>query len=127
MRPRASQPTAPERTHQETSTRFLPVDISKLSPDFSELDLFEEEEQREAIAYALQEVKPKDYQGRHPPEVSFEHCIAGEEMFPFIWESVFFKKRMYLKFCIPKCDQPDKEQFWLFSLHIDRPIKRTKK
>jgi hypothetical protein len=108
------------------SRSFVPVDLSKLVLDFNELDLFLAEEQHEAVAYALQEVQPKNYQGKSPPERSFEQCIVGQELFVFVWDSSFFAKRMYLKFCIPKASTTEEELLWLLSLHSDRPASRKK-
>jgi hypothetical protein len=100
------------------ATGFTPVDPLKLGNDFSDLSLFTQEEQNEAISTALLEVSANDYRGLRPPAEAFEQCVRGEEMFDFKWESKFFKRKMYLKFCLVG------NELWIFSLHEDRPPRR---
>ena len=107
------------------SDGFSPVDPLKLGVDFYKLALFSEEEQREGLRAALNEVTAKSYSGRHPPERAFECAVKNEEIFTFRWQSAFFKKKMYLKFCFHDSDEYEGEDLYIFSLHEDQPGNRV--
>jgi len=59
----------------------------------------------------LQEISPADYDGKHPPERSYEKVIEGKDLFAFVWRSRKLNKTMYLKFAIKN------DAFYYVSLH----------
>jgi len=62
----------------------------------------------------LEEIRPKDYVGKYPPERSYEDKIYQCELFPFRWVSKRFGCTIYLKFVFKE------DHLWLVSLHQDR-------
>ena len=66
----------------------------------------------------LSEIHPENYTGSRPPQKAYETKIIGSELFAFSWTSSFFKKKMYLKFVLRN------NNFYLVSLHEDKPIKK---
>lgn len=94
---------------------------SKLAANFSELNCYSAEEQKEAIHAALSEVAPRHYVGSSPPARSFEQTTLNLELFIFIWDSPYFKARMYLKFCLTGSDEFEDVALYMHSLHLNRP------
>lgn len=54
-----------------------------------------------------------------PPERSYEATTRNQELFAFRWESVYFKRTMYVKFSLAKADGEDLV-LRLHSLHPNR-------
>ncbi len=94
---------------------WAPASPEKLLPEFDELDIATGEERRAGLLAALGEIKPEDYAGHHPPQKSYEQPCRGAEMFAFQWDSIHFKRRMYIKFCFAK------ETLYMVSFHASRP------
>jgi hypothetical protein len=109
------------------SDGYLPVDPLKLGKDFQDLYLFTEEEQLEALRAAFSEVTASNYSGRRPPERSFEAVVQDREFLVFRWDSSFFQRRMYLKFCIVESQEYEEDTLYVFSLHEDRPERSVAK
>lgn len=105
------------------SVGYLAADPDRLLGFFTELSLFSDDEQNDALKAAFTEVTASDYRGRRPPEKSFEPATRDEELFAFVWDWTYFGRRMYLKFCMPIEDKKGKTLF-LHSLHVDRPSQR---
>jgi hypothetical protein len=66
------------------------------------------------LATIFREIKPNHYEGRRPPQKSYERGILGSELFAFRWSSRIFARDMYLKFAVRE------GVLWLVSLHRDR-------
>jgi len=62
----------------------------------------------------LDEISPKSYVGKRPPEKSYQEEIKDLDLFAFNVESSWFRCRVYLKFVLTGGD------LWLVSLHQDR-------
>jgi hypothetical protein len=62
----------------------------------------------------LAEIKPRHYQGRRPPEKSYERKILDCELFAFRWLSKAFGCKMYLKFAFKG------GSLWIVSIHEHR-------
>ena len=75
------------------------------------------EEVWELLLKLLSEIKdarPEQcYAGTEPPQRSYEDepAIKGAELWAFSWESLHFKKRMYLKFVLKKSSRGE---WWYF-------------
>ena len=93
--------------HKVAAKDWLAADIGKLLPEFQDLDRWTLEEQTEALALALGEVRPEHYAGSRPPQRS----CKGAELFAFAWESGHYRRRMYLKICFVK------ETLYIVSFH----------
>lgn len=91
--------------------RRLFAEPEKVVSEINSLDLGDSKEVWELILKLLPEIQPDDYDGRCPPETSYEKAILGKELFPFCWDSHQMKERMYLKFVL------DGDTFWYVSLH----------
>jgi hypothetical protein len=75
-------------------------------------------------AAVLQEITPADYSGKHPPEKSYEARVQGDDLFAFAWDSAYFRRRIYFKFCVHK--EHDKSfTLCIASLHREKPRERT--
>jgi hypothetical protein len=112
------------------SDGYIPADLTKLATNFYDLGLFSKEAQDEALRAGFSEVTAKHYSGKRPPEVAFECAVKDEEIFTFIWQSQFFKKKMYLKFCFHDSLEFEGQQLYVFSFHEDQPhrsVRRGKK
>jgi hypothetical protein len=103
------------RSHGYTS-----AEPAKLMANFIDLDLFLQEEQIQAVEAALMEVAPEHYAGAYPPLKSYEPATQKKELFAFCWESQYFRKTMYLKFCLGET------RLYIFSLHQSAP-KRSRR
>lgn len=80
---------------------YAPVDPTKLADNYYKLRLFTASEQKDALRAALSEIDSADYDGSRPPQKSYERGpVEDEELFAFSWDSLYFKRRMYLKFCL---------------------------
>jgi hypothetical protein len=53
--------------------------------------------------------------GAIPPKKSYKPAIKDKELFEFCWESVYFKRRIYLKFAVLA------EEICIVSFHTSRP------
>ena len=107
------------------SSGYNPVDPEKLAEDFDSLGLYSGKEQLQGLAQAFAEASPAHYRGIRPPPRAFERVVVDEEMFEFKWTSLFFRRKMYLKFCLPRSN--NRIDLFVFSLHEDRPaIKRSR-
>lgn len=102
------------------SDGYIAADL-KLASNFYSLDLFSREDQDEALRAAFSEVTAQHYSGKRPPERAFECAVKDEEIFTFIWQSVFFRKKMYLKFCFHDSSEFEGEYLCVLSLHEDQP------
>lgn len=68
----------------------------------------------EDLPAVFREIKPTHYEGRRPPQKSYERDILGSELFAFRWPSRLFGRSMYLKFAVRE------KVLWVVSLHRDR-------
>jgi hypothetical protein len=107
---------------QMESSGYFPVSPLKLAANFATLKLFSPEEQRKALVTALQEISAQDYSGGRPPEKSYEAGVRGDELFAFAWDSTYFRRRMYFKFCLHK-EGEDSFSLYIASLHPENPVK----
>jgi hypothetical protein len=98
----------------------------KLAVNFVGLNLYAADEQLKALAAALQEITARDYSGKHPPEKSYEAGMRDDDLFAFAWDSAYFRKRMYFKFCLHK-DNVDDFSLRVASLHRENPRKREER
>jgi hypothetical protein len=71
----------------------------------------------------LQEISARDYSGGTPPEKSYEVGVVGDDLFAFAWDSKYFRRRMYFKFCLHKENEEDLS-LYIASLHPENPSKR---
>jgi hypothetical protein len=74
----------------------------------------------DVLSELLNETSPNHYTGSRPPQRSYERKIEGLELFAFAVESSRFNCRVYYKFVLAEGN------FWLLSLHQDRPLKEEK-
>lgn len=109
------------------SDGYLPVDPVKLAGDFAELSLYSTKEQLDGLKAALSEVTARQYRGKHPPDQSFEAVVKGREIFLFIWDSAYFRRRMYLKFCFQESVDFEETHLYVFSMHPNQPERRKKR
>jgi hypothetical protein len=65
----------------------------------------------------LDEVDPRDYVGKRPPDRSYKPDIDGLELFAFVVRSRWFGCQVYLKFALHD------GVMWLVSLHRSRAKK----
>ncbi len=100
---------------------YIAADLTKLASNFYSLALFSKEDQDEALRAAFSEVTAQHYNGKRPPERAFECAVKDEEIFTFVWQSEFFRKKMYLKFCFHDTTEFEGENWCIFSLHEDQP------
>ncbi|MBI5346367.1 MAG: hypothetical protein HZB76_04420 [Chlamydiae bacterium] len=63
------------------------------------------------ILELLDEIEPKDYAGKRPPEGSYEESIKKSELFAFCWDSKKLGKKMYIKFALKE------NTYYYVSLH----------
>lgn len=91
------------------------------------LGLYLEEDQIAALRAAFGEVTAKNYTGRKPPDRAFECAVKDEEIFTFVWQSAYFGKKMYLKFCFHESKKYEQEALYIFSLHEDQPHRKVRK
>ena len=103
------------------SDGYIAADLAKLASNFYDLELFSKEAQDEGLRAAFSEVTARQYSGKRPPERAFVCAVKDEEIFTFVWQSSFFKKKMYLKFCLHDSSEFEGEQLCIFSLHEDQP------
>jgi hypothetical protein len=89
--------------------------------DAIELDYSIGTEMFEVLSELLDEISPKHYVGKKPPEKSYEQEISGLDLFAFKIRSNRFKCRIYLKFTIFN------GELWLVSLHQDRDKKEDER
>ncbi len=54
------------------------------------------------LAEVLKAGAAKCYCGGHPPQLSYEAAIKGDELWAYAWESSLLNVRVYLKFVIKK-------------------------
>ena len=97
--------------------RIAFVEPSVILSDLLDLN-FLVEELSDRLPEILSEIGPRNYQGRRPPEKSYERSILDYELFAFRWLSKVFGCRMYLKFAIKE------DALWIVSLHRHRAIKK---
>jgi hypothetical protein len=97
-------------------------DILLVTPDIIVADLMElgrsVEEIPQILCELLENTRPDDYVGTHPPQRSYEANIPGCELFAFRTKSKTIGCKVYFKFTIKD------NYLWLVSLHRDRPEKR---
>lgn len=94
---------------------WLPAEVGKLASNFSDLELFTNEEQEAGLRHAFEEISADDYDGGRPPMRSYEPATRDLEMFAFCWESSHFGRHMYVKFSIA-CPNQD-ATLYIHSLH----------
>ena len=71
----------------------------------------------EVLGELLEETSAMHYAGARPPQRSYRNEIEGLELFPFVVDSLRFRRRVYFKFAISR------GSLWLVSLHQDSPTK----
>lgn len=72
------------------------------------------EELRKVVQAILSEIRPEHYQGKKPPEASYEKRIQGLELYAFKWPSSRLRCKVYFKFALKG------DILWIVSLHKDR-------
>ncbi|MFZ3103607.1 MAG: hypothetical protein WA096_02710 [Smithella sp.] len=99
-------------------------DIVLVTPDIIVADLMglgrSVEEIPQILCELLENTRPDDYVGTHPPQRSYETVISGCELFAFKTTSKKIGCTVYYKFTIKD------DKLWLVSLHRDRPEKKGK-
>jgi len=106
--------------------KWSPANPAKLHANWEELgqvfkiDLALEEDLTGLLLAVLQEIKPGDYVGGHPPMRSYEQKTTNQELFAFRWTSrCFSDSEMYFKFSI--CGgNPEQKRLYIYSLHPNR-------
>lgn len=128
MHPR---PTTSELTSRLARARDLLLsrppsyfDANELQKDLTELDCYTPEEISSGIHSAFHEVSANDYVGHNPPQTGRSPSIAGSDLFEFVWASIHFNQKMYLKFCIRR--RNSHEELILCSLHKDAPERKKR-
>jgi hypothetical protein len=96
-----------------SENRISFVNSISLAADALELG-FSVEDITNILTNVFEEITPRDYIGRYPPQRSYEESILDCELFSFRWTSKEFGHKVYLKFTIKE------NQLWLVSLHEDR-------
>jgi hypothetical protein len=91
--------------------RVLFANDRKLVGELMALRIGDTEELWPLIEDLLKELQLDYYDGKHPPESSYEPTIADCELWAFCWNSQRLMKRMYLKFAIKE------NCFYYVSLH----------
>lgn len=71
----------------------------------------------EVLGELLEETSAMHYAGARQPQRSYRNEIEGLELFPFVVDSLRFRRRVYFKFAISR------GSLWLVSLHQDSPTK----
>jgi hypothetical protein len=89
------------------------VEPGVILPDLLDLN-FLVTEVSDRLPAILSEIQPKDYQGKRPPDKSYERPILDCDLFAFRWSSKVFGCRMYLKYAIKG------GYLWIVSLHRHR-------
>jgi hypothetical protein len=77
-------------------------DVFKFVRSLQELELYGDYEIGQAMQAAVAEIKPEDYAGCYPPQLSDVPRCAGAELFAFAWMSASRDCAMYFKFCFYK-------------------------
>ena len=99
-------------------------DIVLVTPDIIVADLIElgrgVNEIPQILCELLENTKPDDYVGTHPPQRSYETVISGCELYAFKTTSKKIGCTVYYKFTIKD------DSLWLVSLHKNRPEKKGK-
>lgn len=91
--------------------RLLESDI--ILADLLDLDYLVEDLVKDLPAI-FRELKPTHYEGRRPPQKSYEQGILDSDLFAFRWASRVFGRDMYFKFAVRE------GVLWIVSLHRDR-------
>jgi hypothetical protein len=94
----------------KVSGRVYFVEPRVLYADLLELDLTVGDFQA-LLGRIFEEIRPSDYDGRRPPDRSYEKSVLNCELFAFSWDSGLFGCRMYLKFVLKR------EELWIISFH----------
>jgi hypothetical protein len=94
--------------------RIVILNQNVIGCDALELGYLIEEEIVNVLSGLLDEILPKNYVGKRPPEKSYEDEIKDLDLFAFKVESSWFRCRIYLKFALTG------GSLWLISLHQDR-------
>jgi len=94
----------------------LLVDPDVIAEDAIELGYDIGTELLEVLVEFLEQASVSHYAGFHPPQRSYKREIEGLELFPFVFDSLRFRCRVYVKFALSR------GSLWLVSLHADRPI-----
>jgi len=109
--------------------RWLPAAPAKLQENWVELEekcgieTALPEDQADILMAALQEITPKDYVGRRPPEPSYEQATRSQELLAFRWRSRHFGNReMYFKFSVSKAGE---NRVFVYSFHPSRRVRST--
>lgn len=90
-----------------TKKQLYEIGDSELANELAELGYLGDEAMNKALLIALSEVTPENY---HPPAEPHENPGI-----PFVWNSICFEKRMYLKFKIKGTKH--KPTLWWYSCH----------
>jgi hypothetical protein len=62
----------------------------------------------------FEEIRPGDYEGKRPPDRSYEKSVLNCELFAFSWDSGLLGSGMYFKFVLKG------EALWIISFHKSR-------
>ncbi len=89
---------------------------SKAVGELYELEIESQVQLWKLILELLDEISPKDYVGRKPPDKSYEKLIDGQELFAFCWNSAKLQKKMYIKFALKE------GRYYYVSLHRSRDL-----
>ena len=96
-----------------SSKRIRLLEPDSILADLLDLDYLAEDLSKN-LAAIFREIKPIHYEGRRPPQKSYEQGILGSELFAFRWVSRVFGCDMYFKFAVREGG------LWIVSLHRDR-------
>jgi len=94
--------------------RWKPVNIPVFRADCRELALFISSERQNALEKVLEEFKPEDYIGTHPPKRAYAEEVRNMELFEFCGWSESLQRDIYLKFAI------NQHELFIVSFHRKR-------
>ncbi|NGX34956.1 MAG: hypothetical protein K1060chlam1_01321 [Candidatus Anoxychlamydiales bacterium] len=93
------------------SQNGLYANLNKAVGELYELEIESPNQIWKLILELLDEISPKDYAGRRPPQRSYEKTIENRELFAFCWNSLKLRKKMYIKFALKE------NRYYYVSLH----------
>lgn len=101
--------------------RWYVLNPDRLDKHLRALGIFSSTEIVESLITALEEIRPENYNGQFPPELSHEDEICDAPLFAFAWTSVRFRCPMYLKFAF----HGDDDSLYIVSFHQQRKRARS--
>ncbi|WP_155303891.1 hypothetical protein [Desulfosarcina widdelii] len=100
-----------------SQNKILTINLAALASDAFDLGYLISE-LTDILSEILDEIRPKDYVGRRPPEKSYEDQIKDLDLFAFRWNSARFGCEAYFKFVI------NGDILYIVSLHQHKTVRR---